>query len=166
MKSLLQPSVLDKNNTCCITGHRILLPKKIVKIEKCLNKEIDNLIHKGVSVFISSGAIGFSHIASSIIITKRQQGANIRLIFALPCRNQGDNWSDNHRLIFRSLLNEANEIRYISEVYTPECMTKRSHYMLDNSAYCICYMRCKARKTSRLLGYAQQQSVQIINVAK
>ena len=35
--------------------------------------------------FISGGALGFDQIAASLVITKKQQGLGIRLIFALPC---------------------------------------------------------------------------------
>jgi len=32
--------------------------------------------------------MGFDQIAASLVIGKKQQGADIRLILALPCRNQ------------------------------------------------------------------------------
>lgn len=77
------------NNTCCFTGHRNLPAKKIEKIILNLDREIENLIAKGVTDFISGGAIGLDQIAASLILAKKEMGnANIRLIFALPCKNQ------------------------------------------------------------------------------
>lgn len=46
------------NNTCCFTGHRTLPAKKIEKIMMKLDREIENLIAKGMTDFISGGAIG------------------------------------------------------------------------------------------------------------
>lgn len=58
-----------KKFTCCFTGHRNLPAGKIVKI---LDREIENLIDKGVTHFISGGALGFDQIAASLIIYKKE----------------------------------------------------------------------------------------------
>ena len=63
-----------KENTCCFAGHRVLSQKKIERIVKRLNKEIDHLIQQGVTNFISGGAVGFDSISSSLVISKKQQG--------------------------------------------------------------------------------------------
>ena len=76
------------NNTCCFAGHRSFSQKKLEKIIKRLNDEVEKLIENGVTTFISGGAIGFDQISASLIISKKQQGADIKLTFALPCRNQ------------------------------------------------------------------------------
>ena len=69
-----------KQTTCCFVGHRKLSPKKINRIVKRLNEEVDKLIQQGVIHYFCGGTLGFDHIAASMIITKKQQGANIQLI--------------------------------------------------------------------------------------
>ena len=155
-----------KSQTCCFTGHRTLPVKKIQRIVNRLNNEVDQLIQKGVTTFMSGGALGFDRIAVSLVITKRQQGANIRLIFALPCRNQDETWTDRQKQLYRSLLSEADEIRYLSEENTPESMSICNRYMVDNSLYCICAFKDKADGTGQTLRYAQEQGLQVINLAK
>jgi len=140
--------------------------KKIQRIVNRLNNEVDQLIQKGVTTFMSGGALGFDHIAVSLVITKRQQGANIRLIFALPCRNQDEAWTDRQKQLYRSLLSEADEVRYLSEENTPESMSICNRYMVDNSLYCICAFKDKADGTGQTLHYAQEQGLQVINLAK
>ena len=66
----------NKNNTCCFSGHRVLSKKKIESIIKRLHEKIDQLIKNGVTTFISGGAIGFDIICASMIISKKQQGAD------------------------------------------------------------------------------------------
>ena len=155
-----------KQTTCCLTGHRNLSHKKIERIVKRLDEEVDRLIQKGVTNFISGGAIGFDQISASLVISKKEQGADIRLIFALPCRNQDEKWTDRQKQLYRSLLTEADEIIYVSDEYTADCMKERNKYMVENSAYCICALLRDISDTGQATRYAQQQGLQIINVAK
>ena len=111
-----------ENYTCCFTGHRNLPANKIEKIINNLDCEIENLITKGITSFISGGALGFDQIAASWIVAKKEMGKNIRLIFALPCRNQDDLWSEQQKQLYKDLLSEADEIIYISEEYNTSCM--------------------------------------------
>ncbi|RYD05756.1 hypothetical protein N752_07635 [Desulforamulus aquiferis] len=71
---------MNKLNTCCFTGHRKLPKEKIEHIIKRLNHEIDNLISKGVTNFISGGSFGFEQVAASLIIAKKEMGRGVRLI--------------------------------------------------------------------------------------
>lgn len=103
-----------------------------------LNQEIDDLISQGITDFISGGALGFDQLAASLIIIKKEMGNNIRLIFALPCRNQDMLWNAEQKKLYYALLDEADETIYVSEEYTKDCMKKRNQYMVDKSAYCIC----------------------------
>jgi len=154
------------HSTCCFAGHTNLPEKKIKQILLSLNKEVDKLIQNGVQNFISGGVLGYDHIAASMVITKKQQGIDVRLIFALPYRNYGENWTDKQKQLFYSLLNEANDIHYISEEYANGCIKKRNRYLVDNSAYCICALTKKLSETALTVNYAKQQGLQIINVAK
>jgi len=155
----------SRDKTCCFTGHRKLPCKNIERIIKRLHEEVNHLIRQGVTDFISGGALGFDQIAASLIISKKQQGANIRLIFALPCRNQDEKWTDKQKQLYRSLLRDADEIRCISEKYTPNCMKNRNLYIVDNSAYCICAMLKPVSGTGQTVRYAQQQGLEVVNVA-
>lgn len=132
---------MDKKQTCCFTGHRKLPKEKIAYIVKRLDHEIDNLISQGVRNFISGGALGFDQIAASLIIAKKEMGRDIRLIFALPCKNQDERWNDGQKRLYSNLLSEADEIVYVSEEYADGCMKKRNRYMVEQSDYRICALR-------------------------
>ena len=77
-----------QENICCFTGHRYLPPEKIEQIVMNLDREIEKLIGDGVTNFISGGALGFDQMAASLILAKKEMGKQIRLIFALPYKNQ------------------------------------------------------------------------------
>jgi len=155
-----------KDKSCCLIGHRTLSQKKIERIVKRLNEEIDKLIAQGVTIYYCGAGVGFDHISASLIITKKQQGADIKLILALPCRNQDEKWNDRQKQLYRSLLSEADEVVYVSEEYDHDCYKRRNYYMVDNSAYCICAYTKEVSGTGQTVRYAQQQGLEVINVAR
>ena len=155
-----------RENTCCFTGHRHLPADQIEHIIKRLNSEIEVLIRQGVITFISGGALGFDQVAASLIIAKKEMGANIRLIFALPCRNQDERWTADQKRLYHDLLGEADKIRYVSDEYSPGCMKKRNHYMVDHSGYCICALLRDRSGTAQTVRYARENGLRVINVAE
>jgi uncharacterized phage-like protein YoqJ len=154
-----------KSRTCCFTGHRNLPQDKIEKIVLNLNREIENLIAQGVTDFISGGALGFDQVAASLIIAKKEMGQRIRLIFALPCKNQDELWTDEQKRLYHGILAEADEVIYVSEEYTNGCMKKRNHYMVDHSAYCVCALLYAMSGTGQTVRYARRKGLRINNIA-
>lgn len=155
-----------KANACCFTGHRKLPQDRIERIIMRLNDEVERLILSGVTDFISGGALGFDQIAASLIIAKKNAGYDIRLIFALPCRNQEEHWDDRQKCLYHDLLNEADEIRYVSEEYTADCMKKRNYHMVEQSSYCICAFLYARSGTGQDVRHAHKKGVFVINVAE
>lgn len=154
-----------REHTCCFTGHRKLPKDKIERILKGLDREVEDLIAQGVTTFISGGALGFDQIAASLLVAKKEMGIDIRLVFALPCRNQDENWNDNQKRLYHDLMAEADEIIYVSEVYSDGCMKKRNRYMVDRSAYCICAQLHPLSGTEQTVKYARRKGLRVINVA-
>lgn len=157
---------MDKEHTCCFTGHRKLPKDRLENIVIRLNREIDTLISQGVTTFISGGALGFDQIAASLIIAKKEMGKNIKLIFALPCKNQTNCWNSKQKRLYNSLLLQADEVIYTSEHYSDDCMKKRNHFMVDSSAYCICAKLYPNSGTEQTVKYAIERGLKVINVAK
>lgn len=151
-------------NTCCFTGHRKLPANKIQAILINLDREIDILIDKGVTDYISGGALGFDQIAASLIVAKKEMGKKIRLIFALPCKNQDSLWDEKQKELYQNLLGEADEVIYISEEYDPFCMKRRNKYMVEHSAYCICALLHEKSGTAQTVRFARKKGLKIVNV--
>lgn len=156
---------MEKSKTCCFTGHRRLPKEKIEQIIIRLNQEVDNLISQGVTNFISGGALGFDQIVASLIVAKKEMGYKVKLIFALPCRNQDELWNAEQKKLYHGLIGEADEIIYVSEEYSAGCMKRRNRHMVDNSAYCICARLHPLSGTEQTVKYARQRGLRIINVA-
>jgi len=156
----------NKLITCCFTGNTKLPEKHIIHITKRLNAEIDKLIHQGVTRFILGATPGFDQIAASLIVAKKEMGANIRLIFALSYQNQIRHFDEPERRLYRSLLREIDELRFISTEYTQSCIKERNCYMVDNSAFCICafFPSIDEIEVEYAVNYAAKQGLQVINV--
>ena len=154
-----------KRKACCFTGHRSLMKDKSENLMTRLNLEIDKLIELGVSTYYSGGALGFDQISASIIIKKRDEGRSIELIFALPHKNQDELWSSEQKVLYKSLLDKAYKIIYISDAFDKDCMKKRNYYMVEHSSYCICALEYKRSGTFQTVRYAQKNGLNIVNVA-
>ena len=155
---------MDASTTCCFTGHRQLPANKIEKIVINLDREIEKLIADGVTDFISGGALGFDQIAASLIVAKKEMGKKIRLIFALPCKNQDAGWNEKQKELYHSLLGEADEIIYVSETYDPFCMKRRNKYMVEHSEFCIYALLHEKSGTAQTVRFARKKGLKIINV--
>ena len=155
-----------KDHTCCFTGHRTLPANRVQTIIINLDREIDALIGQGVTDFISGGALGFDQIAASLIVAKKEMGKKIRLIFALPFKNQDTLWNEKQKELYQNLLGETEEVTFVSEEYDPFCMKRRNKYMVEHSAYCICALLHEKSGTAQTVRFARKKGVKIINVSQ
>ncbi|MCL2674097.1 MAG: DUF1273 domain-containing protein [Defluviitaleaceae bacterium] len=154
-----------KDSTCFFVGHTALSQKAIERTTLRLHAEIDKLIRQGVTDFVSMGKLGFDLLAASIVISKKQQGANVRLKFALPCRNQDKRWSSTQKQLCQSLQSETDEVFYLSEECDYYCTIRCVRYLTDNSAYCIYASFYSVGEIAETAHYAQQKGLQVINAA-
>jgi len=152
--------------TCCFIGQGKLPADKIQRIIKRLDNEIEWLISQGVTRFLSSGDLGFAQIAASLILAKRQQGANIVLALVLPYRAYGENWEEAEKQLYHGLLSDADGVHYIGEVYGYDCIKRRNQYMLAHAAYCICTLFHNSGGVAQAVRHGRQMGVRIINIAK
>ncbi len=155
-----------KEKTCCFTGHRKIPIKEYKHISKRLQTEIIKLIEKGVMYFGVGGALGFDTLAAQTILNLRNQYPQIKLILVLPCKNQTLNWKENDIIEYKRIKNACDKYVYVSESYSKECMYKRNRHLVDNSKYCICYLKFNTGGTSYTVKYAAQKQLSIINIAE
>jgi uncharacterized phage-like protein YoqJ len=152
--------------TCFFYGHQTLPSNKIENIIKCLNNEIDKLISQGVTHFISGGVLGFDLIATSLIATKKEMGQNIHLTFALSYQSHDKKWTRHQKKLLHSLLDEADNIHYISEEYHSNCTNQRNAYMIQHSSFCVCALKKYNNNVYKIVKKAQKNGIHIINVVK
>jgi len=153
-----------KHLSCCFTGHRIIPQDERDRVIKATRAEVEKLIKDGVCLFYAGGALGFDTIAAAVVIGLREKYEHIRLILALPCKNQTLKWNDSDIRVYENIKARCDDYIYISEMYTPGCMHKRNRYMVDNSAYCICYLKEDSGGTAYTVTYAEKSGIEIIYI--
>ncbi len=158
---------ISKNLSVCFTGHRQILAVHTHILPFRLDRAIQNLIRLDYYNFIAGGAFGFDMLAAEAVLAARKQDSRVTLLLALPCRNQTAHWknpSDIQR--YQRLLDEANEIHYVQDTYSSNCMHKRNRWMIDNSAVCVAYLNDIQRGgTAYTVQYAASREVPVINLA-
>lgn len=156
-----------KTKTCCFTGHRKIPARELNSIKRKLKSEVIGLIDKGVSVFITGGALGFDTLASLTVLKIKRRFPDIRLFLALPCAEQTRGWRDEDVRVYEQILKKADSVFYVSKHYDTTCMKKRNRYLVDNSIYCISYLAkpLSPSGTMYTVKYANRKGLTVINIA-
>lgn len=153
-----------KNLTCCFTGHR-KIPQEIYRqIEKCLECEIEKLILKGVIYYGSGGALGFDTLCATTILKLRKKYPKIKLILVLPCNEQTKGWNCCDVRRYEYIKSQADKVVILSKSYYRGCMHTRNRHLVDNSAYCICYLTKSTGGTAYTVEYAESHGLTIFNI--
>lgn len=118
-------------------------------VRRRLREEILDLAQKGVDTFLTGGALGFDTLAAQEVLRMRAMGLpSLKLVLALPYMNQEAQWSQRDAAVYRTLLRQADNVVYTSQEYHRGCLFQRNRYLVDHSAYCVCYLLQERTGTS------------------
>lgn len=143
--------------TVCFSGHRVLQDPK-EDVEKNIEAAIRTCIADGSEIFMTGGALGIDTIAALTVIRLKAEFPHIRLVLALPCppEQQTLKWNQAQKEEYQNILEQADEVKILSESYTQGCMLDRNRYMVDNSSTLIYYLRLSRGGTMYTANYAQK----------
>lgn len=162
------------HKSCCFTGHR---PEKLpwgynenrtecLKFKSMLRAEIEGMLEKGVTTFISGMAIGVDLMAAEIVLELKCSYPEkaIQLIAAIPFEGQADRWRENYRERYFKAIEQADQEVILQRRYTPSCMFERNRYMADRSAYMIAVYDGKPGGTKYTLDYALSKGLEVVTL--
>lgn len=156
---------------CAFTGHR---PSRFpwgydetnqncIALKEILTGEIIQLTDIGVTGFLSGMAVGVDTWASVIVLALREKNPAIKLHCILPCKTQADNWSSTSQTIYRSILERADSIVYVSREYHKICMMERNRFLVDHSDILLAVCQEVPRSgTMATINYARKMNREII----
>ena len=121
---------------CAFTGHR---PRKFpwgynkadtkcVALKQALTREIVKLVEAGYTDFFSGMAEGTDTWASLAVLALKKGNPALKLHCVLPCEGQADGWSALAQELYSSILEQADEVVYVSRKYSEGCMLKRNRF--------------------------------------
>ena len=119
---------------CAFTGHR---PRKFpwgydetdarcIALKKTLTEQIAKLVGAGYADFFSGMAEGVDTWAAMAVLALKRENPTLKLHCVLPCKGQADRWSASARELYFSILEQADEVVYVSREYSEDCMLKRN----------------------------------------
>lgn len=129
----------DKARSCAFTGHRDMDGKKIATVRTRLREEIEQCVADGVTNFVCGMALGFDMMAAEVVLELREDNPDITLVAAIPFRGQEDRWRSTEVNRYNTILDEADEVIYVTPHFERGCEMKRNRFMLDNACRVIAY---------------------------
>lgn len=159
-------SVFQRESTCCFTGHRSIPEGDLIPLKKRLCSAIEQLIKRGVTTFISGGAVGFDILAAKAVLYIKKSHPEISLVMVLPCRDQHAKWRTKEKTEYEEVLKVADDIYCLNESYCTGCMHQRNRVMVEASSYCIAYCTKASGGSAYTMDLAQSQGLEILNIAK
>lgn len=162
-----------KSQACCFTGYR---PQKVnwefnssskeyLRVAESVENLINQAIKNGYKYFISGMALGFETLCAETVLKLKTINPEIKLICALPCKEQDKYWSDLQRQIYRKVIEQADVVQYVSENYSKYCMYKRNKFMLYNSSLVIALFDGKPGGTKSTLNLAKKSGLDILLIS-
>ena len=148
---------MDREQTCCVTGHRVIPAEKNAIIQSRLREEVMEAISRGFTHFISGFAPGVDLMFSEIVV-ELKTSSPITLEAAIPCPDR----IKTHEETFQRLIKCCDEVIVHSDHYFRGCHMLRNRYMVDRSAMVIAVWDGRNRGgTAATIRYAIRKNVDI-----
>ena len=159
----------QEEQTCCLTGHRIIPPGE----EKMIMVRAQNIIlklirEKNVRFFGVGGAVGFDMLAAEYLLhlkAHREQQLRIISVLPYPAWRETDDWTDELRLREERILRGCDKIVYVRQEYEKSVFLLRDRKLVDGSAYCVSYCNRPRTGTAYTVKYALDHGVKVYNAS-
>ena len=143
---------MDREHTCCVTGHRDISVDKIHYVQMQIRQELLRAIQSGYTHFISGFAAGVDMIFAGIVADLKSEYP-ITLEAAIPYPGR----MDTPDKAFQRLLKECDTVIVHTDRYSKGCYMVRNRYMIDCSALVIAvHDGRKSGGTAATIKYAHQ----------
>ena len=160
-----------RNKSCAFTGHRpSKLPwrydetdERCMALKAALAAQIAALIEAGFTQFLSGMAEGTDIFCSKIVLAMREENPMIKLHCILPCTTQAEKWSASSRDLYRSILERADSVVYVSRAYHKDCMLDRNRFLVEHASVLLAvYNGVRRSGTGATVNYARKMGREIV----
>ncbi|MBR6029902.1 MAG: DUF1273 family protein [Clostridia bacterium] len=148
----------------CFTGHRHL-PADTAELETRLDQCLRHLYRLGYRTFYCGAALGFDMLAAERTLYLRARCPEVRLVMVLPCADQDARWPERERNRHLYLTGAADERVVLAPGYYEGCMMVRNRWMVDRSAFCLCYLIAPKGGTVSTVTCAAREGLALLNLA-
>ena len=158
-----------EQQTCCLTGHRVIPPGEEKKIMVRARYIIARLIReKNVRFFGVGGAVGFDMLAAEYLLdlkAHREHQLKIISVLPYPAWRETEDWTDALRLREERILRACDKVVYVRPEYEKNVFLLRDRKLVDGSAYCVSYCNRPRTGTAYTVKYAMEHGVKVFNAS-
>lgn len=155
---------------CAFTGHR---PHKLpwgydetdaccIAVKQALAGQIAALASVGVTDFYTGMAQGVDTWAALAVLDLQESRPGVQLHCIVPHPGQADRWPRQAQDRYHSILNRANEVKTLAQLYYDGCLLDRNRYMVDAAGYLLAVYDGSGGGTGQTVRYAQDTGRRII----
>ena len=159
----------QEEQTCCITGHRIIPPGEESKIMVRTRNILLRLIReKNVRYFGVGGAVGFDMLATEYLLhLKAHKEHQLKIISVLPypAWRETEDWTDDLRRREDRILRACDKVVYVRQEYEKSVFLLRDRKLVDGSAWCVSYCNRPRTGTAYTVRYAMDHGVRVYNAS-
>lgn len=139
--------------TCVLIGHREI--EESDGLKETLKKQLDELIHQGVGVFLNGGMGQFDRLCARAVYELKQEQPFIQQYLVIPYLT----FHTSSPYLF-------DEIIYppLENVYFKRAIVERNRYMVDHATYALCYIRHTWGGAYQTYSYAKKKGLLLIEV--
>lgn len=134
------------------------------KIRILLENAIRQAVSDGFTVFLSGMARGVDIIAAEIVLKMKKEYPFLKLVAASPYQGFEEKWASGWKNRYRSVLERADEIHFVSEWKGKETFQIRNIWMVDRSQLVIAIYNGEAGGTRNTIWYAMMKGVLVWNI--
>ena len=154
---------IDVKHACSFTGHR---PERLncpeEKVNQWLSEQIKQAVEDGYTEFVTGMQRGVDIWAAEEVLKLREQGAAVRLIAASAFEGMEERWSYDWQARYERILEEADEVAFISRIPGRRAFFQRNHWMVDHSARLIGVYTGAPGGTKETIEYAKKRGLEVV----
>ena len=158
-----------EQQTCCLTGHRVIPPGEAKKIMVRARNILLRLIREqNVRYFGVGGAVGFDMMAAEYLLDlKAHKEHQLKIISVLPypAWRETEDWTDELRRREENILRACDKVVYVRPEFETGIFLLRDRKLVDGSAYCVSYCNRPRTGTAYTVKYALDRGVKVFNAS-
>ena len=159
----------QEQQTCCLTGHRVIPPGEEKKIMVRARNILLRLIREqNVRYFGVGGAVGFDMMAAEYLLDlKAHKEHQLKIISVLPypAWRETEDWTDELRRREENILRACDKVVYVRPEFETGVFLLRDRKLVDGSAYCVSYCNRPRTGTAYTVKYALDRGVKVFNAS-
>ncbi|MFI3286160.1 MAG: SLOG family protein [Rikenellaceae bacterium] len=157
--------------TVAFSGNRNMISPQVHvgdDIEHIVRTHLIDLLNDcydaGKRIFLSGGAVGFDMIAADEVLCLKERCSDVKLVLVIPFEGQESKFSEVEKARYLSLMERADHIVKISNVYNIGAYHMRNDFLVCNSSLLIAYNANREGGAASTVRRATKVGLHVINI--